>query len=271
MKILDGLLQRTKLDKLPADPLERLKLLHRAIVSQIPFENIAVLEGKPISLELSDLSEKIIRQGRGGYCFELNFLFAAALEELEYQFERLIGRVWVGGRPDPAITHMALRVTINGLQYLCDVGFGAYGLQEPMPWQLGQVTEQLPDRFKLSLTESGELQFSGLVDGNWIRLYNLLVCPVQPQDYLPANHYTSTHPNSHFTRSPLVAVRTNGGRLTLREKTFRQVVDGVETIEELIDYEQFAQVLEDRFHLNNIDHTALQKRLGWMFESKLNS
>ncbi|OYV99738.1 MAG: hypothetical protein B7X11_05095, partial [Acidobacteria bacterium 37-65-4] len=51
-------------------------------VAAIPFENLDVLLGRPILLDPASLQQKLIRDRRGGYCFEQNGLLLLVLTAL---------------------------------------------------------------------------------------------------------------------------------------------------------------------------------------------
>jgi N-hydroxyarylamine O-acetyltransferase len=113
-----------------------LQELHAAHVAAIPFENLDVVLGRPILLDMRSLQEKIVRGGRGGYCFEQNTLFAGALRALGFRVLTLEARV----RPPGAAqilprTHMVLQVDLHGSAWLADVGFGVDGPIYPVPFQ----------------------------------------------------------------------------------------------------------------------------------------
>ena len=81
-----------------APNLATLQALHLAHATHITFENLDVLMGKPIRLDLESLAAKLIQGGRGGYCFEQNALFAGALEEIGFRVTRLAARVRMGSQ-----------------------------------------------------------------------------------------------------------------------------------------------------------------------------
>lgn len=259
-------LKRIGIKSLPAPPLQRLQTLHRAMTQTVPFENLAVLEGQKISLDPAAIFTKVVEQGRGGYCFELNTLLAEVLGLFEYKVERLLGRVWVNGAAAPPLTHMALRVTLDSQPYLCDVGFGGGTLREPLAWNTGAVAHQPPDSFRLDETENSETMLSRLTASSWKNLYSLLPCAVRVQDYIPANHYTSTHPDSYFTQAPVVARSTADGLITLRGRIFRSAGANGESERELADFEELIQVLSREFGLASLNVKALESRLSGLFE-----
>src|SRR3954467_4480692 len=117
-----------------------LRGLHAAHREAFLFENLTIQSGGRVSLALCDLERKFLDEGRGGYCFEHNTLFAAVLREAGLQPVVLLGRVRRGPPERWARTHMGLRVELPSADhepstdrvYLADVGFGAVGLVEPI-------------------------------------------------------------------------------------------------------------------------------------------
>src|SRR4030095_15129835 len=105
-----------------------LDALHRAHVTSIPFENLDILLGVPIRLDLPSLQAKLASGRRGGYCFEQHALCATALEQVGFKVTRLAARVRY--RTDRVLprTHMALRVDLDGVRLVAGGGFGADGL-----------------------------------------------------------------------------------------------------------------------------------------------
>jgi N-hydroxyarylamine O-acetyltransferase len=127
-----------------APTLDTLRALHLGHSTTIPFENLDVLLGRPIRLDLASLQAKLVEARRGGYCFEHNVLFAAVLEALGFPVTRLAARVYMGP-PSPARprTHMLLRVEVGAEPWLADVGFGRDGLLEPVPFDPGPAVSQV--------------------------------------------------------------------------------------------------------------------------------
>src|SRR5438552_5613549 len=107
-----------------------LEAVHLAHATHIPFENLDIQLGRPILLDLASLQAKLVHGRRGGYCFEQNTLFAAALEQLGFRVTRLAARVRIGATRLSPRTHMTLKVDVDEGSWLADVGFGGAGLLE---------------------------------------------------------------------------------------------------------------------------------------------
>lgn len=122
----------------------------------VPFENLDVQAGKVVSLVPEEIVEKILNRNRGGYCYEVNGLFAMALQALgiPYQFVAARPMFYPVKRPK---THMAIVLKVNGEEWLCDLGFGSYGIRAPMRLNLIDVeVKQDFDTFVLSKTNDRE-------------------------------------------------------------------------------------------------------------------
>jgi N-hydroxyarylamine O-acetyltransferase len=107
--------------------------LHRAHVAAIGFENLDVVLGRGVAVDLAAVQDKLVERHRGGYCYEHGVLFAAVLTRLGFDVDRLLARIGHDPQRPRARTHMALRVTGSDGQWLADVGFGT-GLLTPLPW-----------------------------------------------------------------------------------------------------------------------------------------
>jgi len=142
---LPAYLKRIGCDVVTARDLSALQDLHARHLERIPFENIDVFLGRPGTLELDTLQRKLVHEARGGYCFEQNGLFAAALRALGFSVHTLGARVRPPGATAPLPrTHMLLRVDLDGRGFAADVGFGGDG--PLLPVALDGRSESMPPR-----------------------------------------------------------------------------------------------------------------------------
>ena len=172
-----------------------LDALHLAHATHIPFENLDILLGRPIRLDLDSLQAKLVAGRRGGYCFEQNRLFAAALEALGFAVTPLAARVRFGATSIRPRTHMTLQVEVDGGRVLADVGFGVYGLLLPVSLEDPGESRQFAWTYRVA--DDAGLHVLQLRDGEaWTNLYAFTLERHFPVDYEMASHYTSTHPSS---------------------------------------------------------------------------
>lgn len=240
-----------------------LQAIVTAHVAAIPFENLNPLLGLPVSLEPAALERKLVYEGRGGYCFEQNLLLQAVLRAIGFEVSGLIARVlWT--RPEDAVTaqtHMLLRVEMAGESWLVDVGFGGQTLVGVLWLQadMEQATQLEP--FRLVQVE-GDWRMQAMVHGQWLSLYRFELRPVPLIDYVVANHYVSTHPDSNFVNHLNVARTISDSRLSLRNREFTVRRMGHEPERHVLhDGAGIRRVLEQEFLIELPEHPQLDQRL----------
>ena len=128
--------------------LSNLEALAWAHLVTVPFENFDVHLGRAIKLDAEALTTKIIKRRRGGFCYELNGLFALLLRDLGYRVDLLSARVFRHGKSGQDFDHLALRVWIGTRSYLVDVGFGD-GSTLPVEFARGATRSDRGNRSRL--------------------------------------------------------------------------------------------------------------------------
>ena len=226
--------------------LETLKALHTKHAAAIPFENLDPLLRRPVNLDLTSLQAKLVKGGRGGYCFEQNTLFATALDALGFDVTRLGARVrWNAplDRPEGPRTHMILRVTIDGRPYLADVGFGGYILSGPL--KLQHDTEQADAGNVVRLVGKGDDHVLQLRRSTaWGDVYRFDLVPQLPIDYAVSNWWTSTHPTALFVGNLLAERLTPDARFSLfNTRLTMRFADGGTEERKLTTPDELADVL----------------------------
>ncbi len=194
--------------------LATLRALHFAHAMHIPFENLDILLGRPIRIDLDSLQAKLVAGGRGGYCFEQNTLFAAVLRAIGFDVTLLAARVRFGTTRILPRTHMVLKVEAEGSEWLADVGFGAAGLLLPVRFGDAKEAGQFAWTYRLARS-AGVWGLQSLRKNAWADLYAFTLEPQLPVDFEVANHYVSTHPQSRFVRALTVQRVTPEERYTL--------------------------------------------------------
>lgn len=226
-----------------------LELLHVAHLRHIPFENLDVRLGRAIRLDVEALQEKLVHLRRGGYCFEQNSLFAAALRALGFTVDALEARV----RPPEATqvlprTHMVLRVRADGRSWLADVGFGGDGPLRPVVLQDEAI--DCEDAAYRVVRESEDVRVLQIrVPGGWRDLYAFSLTPALAVDLEVANHFTSTHPRSVFLQTLTVQLSRAEARHILRGRSYTVRSDKGEIRNELA-VEKLPDLLRDTFGID---------------------
>ena len=228
--------------------IETLRGLHRAHVMTVPFENLDIHLGRAISLDPADLFRKIVVDRRGGYCFELNGLFALLLEDVGFAVTRLAARVSSGAEGVRPRSHQLLMVTLGSTAWIVDVGFGGHGLLEPLRLMVGEEARQGHECFRLVAGERGEYLLQGEREGAWMDLYSFGLDACLPVDYTFASYYHSHSPDSLFMQKRICTMPTPEGRKTLTDMVLK-VRGGGDTQERQISDEEYKQLLRQHFGL----------------------
>ncbi|WP_328468065.1 arylamine N-acetyltransferase [Actinoplanes sp. NBC_00393] len=205
-----------------------LRELHRAHQNAVPFENLSIHLGERIKLGTDELFDKIVRRRRGGFCYELNGLFAILLEQLGYRVERLAARVFGGERYGPPFDHLLLRVTTadGDGPWLVDVGFGSHSTY-PLRFADRGEQDDPGGRFRLAEAPDGDLELYK----NGERVYRIEQRARELGEFWPTCWFQQTSPDSHFTRSDVCTRLDGDARITISgRKLIRTDRDGrVET------------------------------------------
>lgn len=239
--LIDAYLDRLGLPR-PASPdLAALTSLTRAHLRTIPFENLDIHLGRAIELSDRAIVDKLVRQRRGGFCYELNGGFAVLLRELGFRVTLLQARVVsTSGEVGPPYDHLALRVDLDR-PFLVDVGFGAF-VDGPIPLDPGRhhdsagpvEIEQRPDG-DLLVTLAGAPR------------YLLDLRPRALADFQATCWFQQTWPESHFRQGLVCSLLTEDGRITLAGRLLVRTVGAERTEVELPDAQAVLAAYRDAF------------------------
>lgn len=253
LDLIDPYLRRIGYTGPLAPSIETLHAIIAAHTKSIPFENIDVLLGKPISLDREALVAKLVTGGRGGYCFEHNGLLLMVLEAMGFVVAPLSARVRLQRPRDftPPRTHMFVRVYIDGRPWLADVGVG--GLSPTCALRLDTEDEQTTPHETRRIIREGELFFHQAQIGDaWEDICEFTGEQMPPIDREVANWFTSASPQSHFKNRLVVALAGETGvRYTLlnHELTFRRS-DGSAERHKIDTPEELVAILAEVFEIH---------------------
>ena len=201
--------------------LSTLSGLLRAHMRSIPFENLDVLLGREVCLDIDGLQRKLVGARRGGYCFEHATLFAAALEALGFAPSRHAARVvLISSRTDVPRTHMFLTVPLAEGTFVVDPGFGRLAPEKPLPLR---EEELAPHASHWMARDGAWWVLRARTDGNIVDCWVSTLEVENPIDFVVANHYTSTHPSSPFRRLLMLRALTDDLQVSVmnRDVMFR--------------------------------------------------
>ena len=209
-------LRRLGHDQPPAPTLSTLRALQARHTAAFPFETLSTLLRLPVPVDLPSIERKLLHDGRGGYCYELNRLFLALLHTLGFDARAIAARVLMGEAEDavPARTHLLVLATVDGERHIVDVGFG--GMVPTAPLRLDTEAVQSTPHEPYRITRHGDqYTLQAQVAGQWRRLYAFDLQPQAEIDQVVGNWYVSTHPDSPFMGQLRVARTGPGWRRTL--------------------------------------------------------
>jgi N-hydroxyarylamine O-acetyltransferase len=249
---LDAYLDRIGLGGRPDPTLATLRVIIGAHCMAIPFENIDVLLGRPPKLDVQSLQAKLVREKRGGYCFEQNLLLRTGLRALGFTANGMIARVVRGSPADaPRVAcHMVVRVDLPEGPFLVDAGFGNLTPTAPLAMRPA-IEQETPHELMRLLPIGSDLVLQARLGDTWENQWRLCAHSPIDADYEVANWFTATNPASIFV-SNMIAARPgpHGVRHTfLNGRVSTRLPDGTVDRRELTDDASIADALLVTFGL----------------------
>jgi N-hydroxyarylamine O-acetyltransferase len=241
----------------PAPTLETLQAMHRAHFYSVPFENLDIGRGVRIEVDEQVIFDKIVRRQRGGFCLELNGLFAVALRALGFSVDVIGARVMSDGTLSRPMSHMVLIVHLDE-PWIADVGFGGR-VAEPL--RLNERDEQVfgarryvvandGDHWFVTCSEPGGPTIRGRASDSVMAATRSYLFTMQPrafEEFQSACDWLQTSPDSRFTQGDVVSLATPSGRLTLAERRFIVIQDENREEHEVASGDEESRILRDRF------------------------
>ena len=245
----------------PRPDRDSLEALLRAHVCAVPFENLDVQFGRPLTTSVDEAYDKIVGRGRGGWCYEQNGLFGWALGELGFEVTRLAGAVRADMADDARLgNHLALAVQCPGddSMWLADVGFGGSHFA-PLGFEAQTVRH-----------EPFELTFERLPSGRWRYTerhfdsafsYDFSKIPADEAALAAKCAALQSAPESGFVLNLVVQRRAPTTHLSLRGRVLAEKSRGGETKRRIDSADELVQVLRDAFGLDVPEAGSLWPRI----------
>jgi N-hydroxyarylamine O-acetyltransferase len=210
---------------------DTLAAMHLHHPQAIPFENLNPFLGWPVRLDAASLQQKLVRDRRGGYCYEHNLLFSHVLRQLGFRVTSLAARV-MWNVPEGIVrprSHMLLLIDLDDRRYVADVGFGGLTLTAPLRLEAGLEQSTPHERFRL-IASGDRFVMQAKCDESWRSLYAFDLQEQVLSDYELVNWYLCHNPASHFVTGLVAARPDRERRYALRgtELTVHHVNNGTE-------------------------------------------
>jgi N-hydroxyarylamine O-acetyltransferase len=211
---LEGYLARIEWDGRHEPTRATLESVLRAHMMKVPFENLDVLLGRPIRVDLDSVYGKLVTARRGGYCFEHGTLLLAALQQLGFQPVAHAARViQLRPRSEAPLTHMFLTVQMEGKTFVLDAGFGGHAPRVPVPLTGEEVRDG--NDAHCMVRQGSDWALEAKIDGVPTALWSASVEPAEPVDFVMANHFVSTFPESPFVTRLMLRALTPTARVSM--------------------------------------------------------
>ncbi len=225
-----------------------LKALQQNHICSVPYENLDILNGKPIDLSQNALFEKIVTRRRGGYCFELGGAVAMLLRALGFETQCYLGRFLKGETEIPVRRHRVVVTECEDKRYVIEVGIGIEAPRAPL--LLEEDVEQVCSngRFRFSRDRFLGWVLCEKVEGEWQPYYSFTEEKQLDIDFIQPSFYCEKHPASPFNKSPMVAIKTPDGRRAINGHDYKIFQDGeLIHIEENVTDARLYEILKEDF------------------------
>ncbi|MFJ3200213.1 arylamine N-acetyltransferase [Streptomyces sp. NPDC086989] len=253
--MVDAYLERIGARRPERADIHALRHLQERHVLSVPFENIDYhVEGAELGLDREFLYEKIVTRRRGGGCYELNPSFGHLLEALGFSVEILAGQVFLGGAFGAPLCHLALRVRVDGQDWLVDAGFGKNSRFPLQTWS-EEVQKDPHGDYRVTRPEKGFLQVH--LNGNI--QYRLDERPVRIDDFHPTLWWYRTAPDSVFLHNLIASMQSDAGRVTVNGRELTRTDENGTVTTLLADDAALRAAYEEHFGIV-IDPAAMPKQ-----------
>lgn len=234
---IERYLQRMNYNDTTSPTIGTLKTLQETHLLNIPFENLDIHYGRKIILDKQAIFEKVMDNQRGGFCYELNGLFYELLRSLGFTVKIISARVYNSTTQEYGVEydHLAVIATIDGIDYLADVGFGEFAFH-PLKIELDTLQQDPRGVFTIQQYDDEYLQVSKQASTGWIPEYIFSMKERSFQEFEGMCLYHQTSPLSHFTRGKLCSRPTIQGRITITGEKIK-ITEGEQLIEQKLDSE----------------------------------
>ena len=231
--------------------LEYLTHLQAQHISHIPFENLDIMEGKPISLDRGDLFHKIITCRRGGVCSELNTLYNWLLESLGFDVTSYSARIIAATAPVQMRSHRIIGVHMQSGTFLSDVGFNFDHHRIPLQLEADLVQYDGECEYKLARDDFwGWLMWQHRPNYGWRRKLGFTEEPQIDLDFIAPTFFAANHPDSRINKATKVSLHRDGRFYAIRSGAFLTENGGEEKIiEKITSKEQELKLIREFFLL----------------------
>jgi len=241
------------LKNLRCHAVEELNIEIKSYLENYSFSTVDILLSKRevLSLEIEDLYKKIIINKRGGYCFEHNKLFHAALISEGFKVSKQLARVIYGKDIDAPKTHRMNIVEVEGEEYLADVGFGAHTPNALIPLSGKEI--KCPNGSTYRVYENGHGLFSleVLRSEGFFAFYTFDMGEYFESDFNLSSYFSNTHPKSKHAHNLVMSINRDSTTLAILNGSLLRFLNGEKSREDdITSSENLKNILYNDFRLD---------------------
>lgn len=232
-----------------APTLECLKKIHLNHVLFVPFEALDITFKRRINLDIEHIYNKVIVHHRGGYCYELNYLFYNLLKAIGFNCAMISSRIYDEGKLGPEFDHMSIIVYLDE-PWLADVGYGDLFLT---PIQISSLTYQDDGLKFFKVDVINEKQFDLLetwkdhINFKKKYLFDLNECDIS--DFENQNNIKQVNPESYFVKNTICTLPTKSGRKTIFNDTYKVRSNELVTDRKIENRDEMLEILRAEFNI----------------------
>jgi N-hydroxyarylamine O-acetyltransferase len=228
-----------------------LKEIHKNHLLKVPFENLDIINGCKLSMNPEEIFKKIVLDNRGGICYETNTLMYSILHEIGFNVKRVSACFWNAEQSkwNPDFSHLALIVSIDGNDYLFDVGIGG-GFLEPLLLTDGQAYSDANGSYQVVKMSNNEFLLRHLEENEWKDFLKINTLSRNQNEFSEQCAFFQTSKETIFTQKRIVSKTTLNGKVTLTDKVLKVTENSNVSITDIISEEEWKQVLQNTFGIN---------------------
>lgn len=221
---------------------DTLSAIHRAHMYSVPFENLDIALGNRIEVSTDKSYKKIVGNGRGGFCYELNGLFCRLLRALGFEVQMLSARVFgQDGKLGPEFDHLLLRV---GNDVIADVGFGDSFVRPKLFNRKEQSEETGVYRF---VEKERVWSLEKMAEGGWTPEYEFTTADRELEEFEEMCTFQQISPDSIFTKKVVCSLAKSDGRVTYANGRLIETRSGAKTSKDIQNESELRAVFKSEF------------------------
>lgn len=241
--------------------LDDINTLIQKHIEELTFCNIQILLHKDVSLDLTNVVEKMITKKEGGYCFEHNKLIYETLLFLGFNVRPLFARVLNNKEIDVPKTHRMTLLTYQNENYLIDVGFGFMSPGEALKFGEVPTVTTLNTSYIIQQVSEEIFELKIILDNGFYTLYSFDLAVYNEMDFEVGNFYSSQHKDANFVKNLVLSKISTNEVCSLRNNIYYKIYTNEKKETIINTLEKFTYILKSEF-----DYPIEDKDIQYLFE-----